>query len=221
MGVLRAAEQRLRDLITQAAARAEYDALPKLADWAKQLNTLLLGAPGVPTAELEDQAVEFGRDEEKPERKTAAIVVARAAPRGGRAPSPPPAATRKSPDTRRKKKDEYPKFRRDGETLVKIGWSKSDRSTYEHRAPRRVIKVLVAALNRVGDKGTRFTMDSVLPLRDPDEKTDIPDYQVYLALAWLRATKLLTQHGRQGYSLLPEQDLVQESERLWGTLPTR
>src|SRR4051812_48613106 len=33
----------------------------------------------------------------------------------------------------------YPRFKRQDDTLIKVGWSKSDRTTYEHRSPRSVL----------------------------------------------------------------------------------
>lgn len=214
--LLREAEQRLQDLIAQAAGRGEYDVLPTLADWAKQLSTLAGTAEVPPATETDaEQEVDFGMDEGSPPERLPEPAVK---------PSPSAAVPRQfiasARGGRRRKKDEYPQFRRDGETLVKIGWSKRERKTYEHRAPRRVLEALLQALRGAGAGGARFAMENVLPLRDPEDRTEIPDYQAYLTLAWLRRTGLLTQHGRQGYSLPTNRDLNRESERLWNELPT-
>jgi hypothetical protein len=64
-------------------------------------------------------------------------------------------------------------------------------------------------------------MEEVLPLNNPGDGSELPSYQVYLSLAWLRAEDLIVQHGRQGYSLPPGSDLERESERRWGELKTR
>lgn len=105
--------------------------------------------------------------------------------------------------------------------MVKIGWSKSEAKTYEHKAPRAVLQALLRALIRVGAAGKRFTVEGLLPLKDSASNSEIPDYQTYLTLAWLRNVNLITQHGRQGYSLLPDFDLEQESNRHWDQLDTR
>jgi hypothetical protein len=118
-------------------------------------------------------------------------------------------------------KGQYPTFLREGDALVKIGWSKSDKSTYEHRAPRRAIELLVAALSHVGASGQRFTMEDLLPLRDPQDQSDVPSYQAYLVLAWLRKENLIVQHGRQGYSLPPNADLADACEERWQALTVR
>jgi hypothetical protein len=118
-------------------------------------------------------------------------------------------------------KSEYPKFVREGDSLVKIGWSKREGKPYEHRAPRGVLRALVQALARVGSGGERFTVEGILPLKDAADNSDIPDYQAYLTLAWLRSTGLITQHGRQGYSLPNAEELERQSEQLWGNLTAR
>lgn len=105
--------------------------------------------------------------------------------------------------------------------MVKIGWSKHDRKTYEHRAPRRVLDAFVQAVVRAGAGGERFAMGGILPLKDTVNSSDIPDYQAYLTLAWLRDSGLLAQHGRQGYSLLPDTELPREAARLWAALTAR
>jgi hypothetical protein len=43
----------------------------------------------------------------------------------------------------------------------------------------------------------------------------------YLGLAWFRVEALVTQHGRQGYSLPEGVDLTNEAERSWDKLPAR
>ena len=49
----------------------------------------------------------------------------------------------------------------------------------------------------------------------------MPSYQAYLALAWFRVEALVTQHGRQGYSLPEGINLTNEAERRWDKLPAR
>src|SRR3990170_3751503 len=98
------------------------------------------------------------------------------------ASSPPPSAARRP--RRTPAKGEYPRFVRRGDYLVKIGWSKTDRKEYEHKAPRRVIDALADAIARRSNKGKIFTAEDVFPLRDPQDGSDIPGYQAYVALAW-------------------------------------
>ncbi len=215
--VIRQAERGIRTLLAEAASSAEYDELLVLADWVKQLRKLLAGSG-------------FGPDQDRIEASPSSPVAFRDGPAEIGAAMPPtqPAASetgrtstfagsgsisKRVPSAQRRKgvargvkrtgsrPSEYPKFLRDGENLVKIGWSKKDRSPYEHRAPKRVLDLLVKSLVSAGRSGRRFTTEDILPLHEPEEGAEIPSYQAYLCLAWLRSEKKIDQHGRQGYSL--------------------
>lgn len=106
--------------------------------------------------------------------------------------------------------------------LVKVGWSKSQRSEYEHKSPRRVLALLVESLLRVGPKGKRLTMDKVLPLRDTENAgAEMPDYQGYVCLAWLRHEGLIQQHGRSGYSIPKPGGLLKSTVDGWERLKSR
>jgi hypothetical protein len=229
--VLRAAEDQLRELIAQAAAQGEYDMLPVLAGWAKQLRAIFDVAEAVPTTPALLQ-----HHDGDGANGVAALPVehpqAPGVPRGAQTSSTrggPAGRRRKKPGSRKSKvrrrgktaKKDYPQFLLEGDTLVKVGWSKSDSRTYEHRAPRRVIDLLVAAITRAGTGGQRFTMEHLLPLRDPKEEADVPDYQTYLVLAWLRKEDLIIQHGRQGYSLPADANLAGACQQRWKQLTQR
>ena len=70
----------------------------------------------------------------------------------------------------------------------------------------------------MGD-GDVIPMDGILPL-NAEDGSEIPDYQSYLCLAWLRSIGAVTQKGREGYmrgnskTPLPEQ-----VESAWPELP--
>ena len=105
--------------------------------------------------------------------------------------------------------------------MVKIGWSKREKAPYEHKAPKRALELLLDALLRLGQQGQRFTTDEILPLQDPEDGTELPSYQVYLCLAWMRFVQLVDQHGRQGYSLLLPEQLKSLGEDRWNKLEQR
>ena len=65
------------------------------------------------------------------------------------------------PDVNRKRGrlGQYPKFIRDGDALVKIGWSKSAKNEYEHKSPKRVLTALVTAIMKAG-----FVVDGSWPI---------------------------------------------------------
>lgn len=109
-------------------------------------------------------------------------------------------------------------FYRDNGSLVKIGWSKSQRNEYEHRAPKVAAVTLVDALSQ-GKAGAPLTMESLLPLKD-EHGNDLPSYQAYLALAWLREADAVRRHGQEGYSLEPAYSDTSKLDELWGKLAT-
>lgn len=114
----------------------------------------------------------------------------------------------------------YPRFKREDDTLVKIGWSKSDKATYEHRSPRSVLDNLVHRIQEISGNGLRFTTDQLLPMVD-ETGTELPSYQCYLCLAWLVAEGLVDRHGRQGYTLDVPGDLGQAVDAKWQSLARR
>jgi len=115
---------------------------------------------------------------------------------------------------------QYPRFKREDNTLVKIGWSKSDRSTYEHRSPRDVLDRLVAAAKAVQVPDQRFTTEDLMPLHD-EQGNELPSYQAYLCLAWIVSVGILEKHGRQGYTVAAAGDLDAAVESAWQQLPRR
>lgn len=118
------------------------------------------------------------------------------------------------------KKGEFPKFLRDEDSLYKIGWSKADRATYEHKAPRYVLLALIYKLKSVAAKQSRFTMAHILPLKKKDDQDELPSYQVYVCVAWLKQLGLITQHGRKGYSISHPSKLEFSAEKSWQKLPS-
>lgn len=112
----------------------------------------------------------------------------------------------------------YPRFVRRGDQLVKIGWSKREKSEYEHKSPRQAALTLARVAAAAGKDGRIFQISALLPLSDPKDGSEIPDYQVYLVIAWWRSAGLLDQHGRQGYSIPNASQLHLAVESAWTTL---
>ena len=207
--VCSAAEKSLRELMQKAIAAAEYRHLPTLARMAEQLATLATRASQ--TAETTPDAGPAAETVQKP-----------ASRRGrGKARSTVAGIRRKAvaqPRVRSSKAG-YPRFLRTDDTLIKVGWSKKSRSEYEHRAPRHAVDAVMNGVARAGEKGAIFTVEALLPVRDPRDDTDVPSYQVYLAIAWLRTEGVLRQHGRDGYSLLVGENHEKTVEERWSALP--
>lgn len=156
----------------------------------------------------------------------ARVLAAMVSEGGSSSPKPvvttPPAPLAEEPPGRRKlrsKADEYPQFYRRGDELVKVGWSKKDRKEYNHRAARRAIDAVTAAVRQIGAKGRMFTGDKLLPLKDATDGSRIADYQAYVALAWLKHLGIVDQHGRKsGYTLVSDKQIESIVTAAWPEL---
>ena len=196
--ILLEAKRRLVSLANEASGGRDYDGATALLEAARRVK--MVGNNGTSSAPIAAPA-------------NPALWLPNTSPTSG--PTVTPAASR------RPRKGEYPKFLCDGDSLVKIGWSKAEKAEYEHKSPKKVVVAVAHALTAAGSKGRRFSMDRVLPLTDPEDSSELPTYQCYLTLAWMRHEGLVVQHGRQGYSLPKNGDLPTAIERIWAQLPTR
>lgn len=106
---------------------------------------------------------------------------------------------RKERESTQSASSEYPRFERDEDRLVKVGWSKKDRRAYEHRTPLSVANAVIAALIARMNKRGYIQMDKVLPVKFDGE--EVPSYQAYVVVAWLRSLGILTKQGNDGYKL--------------------
>lgn len=114
----------------------------------------------------------------------------------------------------------YPKFAREDDKLVKIGWSKRTKTEYQHKAPRSAVDTFIAHLRQHTQADRIFKIDDLLPVPDPANDGDLPAYQVYLVLAWLRAYGSATKHGRDGYSVKPAALTEKSLAQAWKQLPS-
>jgi hypothetical protein len=199
--VLVEGEHRLRDLVGLAAAQGEYEDAVRIAEWARTM--------GVMAREAQNGAP----SEQQAQSPAAAAPI----PAGAGGSSRPTAAGRRR---RAVRKENYPRFFRRQDLLVKVGWSKSESAEYEHKAPRPVVDAVARRISRAGSRSqTPFTAESLSDVHRQDDDTEIPGYQLYLCLGWLKQLKLIRQHGRQGYSLARGGDFSAAVERAWKDLP--
>ena len=198
------AENSLRELMQKAISAAEYQDLPTLAKMAEQLASLASRA-----SQISGDAPESAPSAATPRQRRASKAPGTPTPR--KRTSRPHAHVRSS-------KSGYPKFRRTDDTLVKVGWSKKAKKEYEHRAPRTAVEAVVTAVAAAGKQGSVFAVDALIPVHDPKDQTEVPTYQVYLAIAWLRTEGVLRQHGREGYILLVTENSAQTFAECWEAL---
>ncbi|MFH0907952.1 MAG: hypothetical protein V1929_04250 [bacterium] len=216
-------ERRLRELVGEAAAAGEYDTVERLTDWARTVGLLArYGNNGEPRhPEVDGAGGTRSSDEDVNQRRIAvdgpaAPVAARRVAGVGETASRPARRPKRVPA-----KGEYPKFLRRGDHLVKIGWSKKEREEYVHKAPRRVVDALAAAIAKRSANGKVFTAEDLFPLKDPQDGSEIPGYQGYVALAWFRSAGLVKQHGRSGYSARNGSHLAGAVATSWEKLSER
>ena len=225
-------ERQLKALASEALDDNAWEAVTQLAAWAKAIRGILDTSSGAEPAGRQDDRSEspprVTRKATSTSRGTAAVkaekVGATTKAKSTASSRQKQARTRTQPRatrTRPKSTRTYPVFVRDGETLIKVGWSKKTKKEYEHRVPKRILDLVSAAAGKEGAKGTRFTIEQLLPLVDDADGTETPSYQTYACVAWLREQELFIQHGRQGYSIPTNGDFFSQVRRAWETTLTR
>jgi hypothetical protein len=184
------AESSLRRMIGEAAESGDYPVVETLAVWASMLNELCKNEHRVES--LAEQPIQ---------QVTCKITT----------PTNAKATTASKAIGKRRS---YPYFARSGDTIVKLAWSKSSKSEYQHKSPRTVAVRLADTLSRQSKNGAVVAMERVLPLK-LDDGTPVPDYQVYVCLAWFRQIGAVKQNGRQGYSIKAPTELGKLIEAAW------
>jgi hypothetical protein len=121
-----------------------------------------------------------------------------------------------------KRKDvRYPRFSYQGDTLIRVAWSRKERKEYIHKTTHRVLQALVAAISEAGKDGRVFQTDDILPIHDLDDGSPIPAYQAYVCIGLLKETGLIDQHGRQGYSVPRISELKGNLDSVLKQLPNK
>lgn len=193
--LVRKAEYGLRDLMRQALEQHRYRDLGEIAQLADTLADLT------------------GRAE-------IAVNVVHGSARPSSSSSALPRSAAAKPTPRASQRDEYPRFERDEDKLVKIAWSKKERREYEHRASNDAVLRVAKRLACDVKPGSIFSMDKLMPFKD-DNGNDIPSYQAYLALAWFRDLGSVEQRGKEGYVVLEGALSTDRVTQAWGVLHSR
>lgn len=195
--VLTEAEASLRKLMEQALKRQRYSEVQELASWAHAISRIgEIGATNdvvAPTKPMEQRDAEL--KERKPEK-------------------PGLSQTGNS-------ESQYPRFEKENDKLVKVGWSKKNRQAYEHRAPIQAVQNVVRELVHKVPAGQLFAVDAFMPVMDSSNGGEIPAYQVYMTLAWLRELGVVAKKGRDGYMLQKGAMITSDFNRLWSQLKER
>lgn len=139
---------------------------------------------------------------------------------GVAAPGPQLAVGASLADVKRKTGRKYPRFERDDRRLIKVGWSKKGRKEYEHRVPIDGAEAFVRHLQANVNEGDTFAMEDLLPVPDLTSGGDVPSYQGYVTLAWLRDLGVVARKGRDGY-VLRARFQADQLRAYWNSLPVR
>lgn len=120
------------------------------------------------------------------------------------------------PPTTAARRQVYPRFEREGDRLVKVGWSKKDRRSYEHKAPRVAVDAVV---EKLASMGKSFSMDALLPVNS--SSGEIPSYQVYVIVAWLRQVGVVAKTARGDYAAAKPGLAPASIQQRWDALDVR
>lgn len=187
-------EADIRALIEQALDARQYEQIPALAN-------LAAAVAGLVAAEKSEPSLTYNLS---PDMSSDAVT-----PSVANAPPPIIAVSRRIP-----KSNKYPKFERTRDRLVKIGWSKKDRSEYEHKVPYDIAGVVLSALSAKLNEVEYLKMDDLIPLDDKSGQ-EIPSYQTYLVIAWLRDIGVVEKQGNDGYHFADMERTRLDLESLW------
>jgi hypothetical protein len=170
-----ALERDLQEFLTNAVREGAYDDVAEIAVLAGSLREMMARLSIAPT-KVNIESLEV------------LPPPAKVRPRG---------ITRAIAESNRGAGSQYPKFLRDGDRLIKLGWSKKDKREYEHKASVDVCKAVCFHLADAAE-GQVFRMEDFFPITSADGQ-EIPTYQSYLVLAWLRSLSLIERTAKDGY----------------------
>lgn len=122
--------------------------------------------------------------------------------------------TKKPKTPKRNTGKSFPQFVRESNSLVKLGWSKKSNSLYEHRAPKQTVFDVSRVLQEKVGYDVTFSMQDILPISS-FEGEEIPSYQAYLTIAWLKDMGALERSGRSDYRLVSAELTSEKLEELW------
>jgi len=113
------------------------------------------------------------------------------------------------PRFKRSSRKKYPEFEMVDDVLVKIGWSKTERREYRHKAPVALVHEVAGMFDDASGQGSSFRMEDVLPMNGSSGE-EVPAYQVYLVLAWFRNEGFVSRNGRSEYKINDDRSLAEQ-----------
>lgn len=199
--LLAGVEVALRRLIENCLSTESYGAiaeLARLAEGVSQLRRSVNGRSDRSPLEFNGKEVTVGPSPAPPE------------PNGARRVTVKPTA----------QAQEYPRFQREADKLIKIGWSDREKQSYEHRAPKAAVLRVCDEISRRSLRAKRFRMEDVLS-ELASGRDALPTYQAYLTLAWLRSLRVVDRDGKDGYRVKDGQLSQDRVHDLWESAEER
>ncbi len=202
--ILQTAEKGLRGLMERAVQQGRYNEVAHLAEMAMALSQVAREWAGVdPNGEpgcTEAQTGAVGRAAGALATVPVVVNVAKM-------------ATTILGDTA----SDYPRFELDEDRLVKIAWSKREKAEYQHKVSRDVARAVYMHLGEVPST-TTFRMQDLLPVKMHDG-TEVPSYQSYLVLAWLRHINQIEKRANDSYQWVMEDISKSSFNKAWEATP--
>ena len=188
--VLSQAEKDLLQLVSEAAAKADYQAIEAARLAAQGVRGMVEG--------LETRR-SFPKSS-PPSRVGASRWTTKSHRKRGRTSQPG-----------------YPRFSITSDRLYKVGWSKKRKREYIHKLPKAAFDLVVRAMASLSGSGRGpYTSEQIIDQSNKPGGVSVPDYQVYIVLAWMRAAELVHQVGRDGYMFEPT--LLEQAKARWEAL---
>lgn len=107
-------------------------------------------------------------------------------------------------------KQGYPRFEFRNAMIVKIGWSKKAQKEYEHSAPVQAAIDLALQIQKTTQTGRIWTVEELGDVMLSHDESELPSYQLYLLIAWMRTIRVISKQGRSGYIATSGAEIVQE-----------
>ena len=118
--------------------------------------------------------------------------------------------------SRSRKKEAYPKFFTRGGYLYKEGWSRTEKKPFLHKLSQKTYTAVVKALSDLAGSTTPVRTDTILEHRELYSGDPIPQYQVYIVIAFLQQSGAIKRIGREGV-LIPS-EIRDNATEVWTEL---
>jgi hypothetical protein len=207
ISAIRAAETALSNLIQRAMKSRDYFEARRLVDAVANVSRALIAleqaAQNAPHGSAIEGLASYGNDRETDSGTLPDRENERAWKHTSKTRLPP-----------------FPRFERDADRLVKIGWSAKEKRTYEHRVALDIVRDFCRFLADIGTERRVFKIGKLARVSASDG-TEIPTYQTYLVLKWLQRVGAVSRRGNDGYVVKDGELSPARVEAHWLATPDR